>query len=345
MTETEIVSFVLRFTKTSNDSSTPSHIWRGVIRHVQSEEHCNFTRFSDAMAFMEKYVELSPEEPMDNFALVNDINLHYLDYGGAGEPLILMPGLTANAHSFDGLIAAGLSEHFRVLAVDLRGRGQSDKPETGYSMADHAADIIGLMDALELEKVILGGHSFGGLLTIYMAAHFPERVEKLVILDAAGELHPNIRQLIQPSLDRLGMVFPSWEVYKTAIQNMPFLMGYWDDAMESFFRADVIFNADGTVQPRSKPEAIGEAAEKGLLEPWQELLRQIDQPALLLNAPEPYGPPGTPPVTPEDKARETVAALKNGRYRRVPGNHMTMLFGENARTVVKAIVEFEMNRA
>ncbi len=277
---------------------------------------------------------------MDKFVDVNGLTLHYVDWGGDGPPLILMPGLTANARSFDGLMDAGLGEHFRVLAVDLRGRGQSGKPETGYSMADHAADIIGLMDALGLEKVILGGHSFGGLLTIYMTAHFPERVEKLVILDAAGELHPNIRQLIQPSLDRLGMVFPSWDVFKSAVQAMPFLLGYWDDAIESFFRADVQTNPDGTVQARSKPEAIAEAAEKGLLEPWRDLLAQLDQPALLLNAPEPYGPPGTPPVTPEDKARETVAALKNGRYVRVPGNHMTMLFGENARAVVSALAEF-----
>lgn len=289
---------------------------------------------------MAQYVDVTTEGPVDGFAFVNSINLHYLDYAGDGTPLILLPGLTANARAFDGLIAAGLTGHFRVLAVDLRGRGQSDKPATGYSMADHAADIIGLMDALGWEKVILGGHSFGGLLTFYMAANFPARISKLVIIDAAGELHPDIHQLIQPSLDRLGMIFPSWEAYKSAMQKMPFLRGYWDDALEAYFRADVQFNPNGTVQPRSNAAAIAEAAGKGLEEPWQDYLRAIKQPVLLLNAPEAYGVPGTPPVLPAVQAQATVAALENAQYVRIPGNHITMLFGNNARAVVAALAAF-----
>jgi pimeloyl-ACP methyl ester carboxylesterase len=97
---------------------------------------------------------------------VNDIQLHYLDHPGGDPPLVLMPGLTANAYSFDGLINAGLSSALRVLALDLRGRGLSDKPDSGYSMADHAADVLGLLNALEFQRVVLGGHSFWGLLTL-----------------------------------------------------------------------------------------------------------------------------------------------------------------------------------
>ncbi|HEX8185076.1 MAG TPA: alpha/beta hydrolase, partial [Blastocatellia bacterium] len=85
---------------------------------------------------------------MDHFADVNDIQLHYIDYAGSEPVLVLLPGLTANAHAFDGLIQAGLNARFRVLAVDLRGRGLSDKPAVGYSMAQHAADVIALLDHL-----------------------------------------------------------------------------------------------------------------------------------------------------------------------------------------------------
>src|SRR2546421_6039359 len=108
---------------------------------------------------------------LDRFAQVNGIQLHYLEYANNGQTMLLFPGLTANAHCFDGLMQAGLNDHFHILALDLRGRGLSDKPETGYSLADHAADVIGLMDFLELERAIIGGHSFGGLLTMYLAAH------------------------------------------------------------------------------------------------------------------------------------------------------------------------------
>ena len=101
----------------------------------------------------------------------NHINIHYLDSETAGETIILMHGLTANAHTFDGLLKEGLGKKYRIISVDLRGRGLSDKPTEGYTMKDHAQDILGLMDILGLEKCIIGGHSFGALLTFYMAFH------------------------------------------------------------------------------------------------------------------------------------------------------------------------------
>ena len=79
---------------------------------------------------------------MAHFVQTNNIQLHYLSHPGEGPTLVLLPGLTANAHAFDGLIQAGLSPRYRVLALDLRGRGLTDKPTTGYSMADHAADSL-----------------------------------------------------------------------------------------------------------------------------------------------------------------------------------------------------------
>lgn len=277
---------------------------------------------------------------MAHFVQTNNIQLHYLAHPGAGPTLVLMPGLTANAHAFDGLIQAGLSPRYRVLALDLRGRGLSDKPASGYSMADHAADVIGLLDALDLGQVILGGHSFGGLLTFYMAAHYPERFSKLVIIDAAGSLHPRSRELIQPSVDRLGKTLPSWEAYLQAMKQMPFFEGWWDPAIESYYQADVQRNDDGTVQARSRPEAIIEAVEKALAEPWAQHLALIRQPALLLNALGPYGLAGAPPLLPLEQAQATVKALPDCRYVEIPGNHMTMLFGQGAHRIVEAITDF-----
>lgn len=277
---------------------------------------------------------------MDQFVRVNNIQLHYLDHQGGDPPLVLMPGLTANACSFDGLIKAGLSPALRVLALDLRGRGLSQKPDSGYSMDDHAADVIGLLDALELRQVVLGGHSFGGLLSIYMAARHPERVSKLVIIDAAGSMHPQVRELIKPSVDRLGKVLPSWEAYLESMKQMPFYQGWWDPTIESYYRADVEVRGDGTVKPRSRPEAIIEAVEKALAEDWAQHLRAVRQPVLLLNAPGPFGPPRTPPVLPREQAMDTVNKLSDGRYVEIPGNHMTMLFGEGAQRIVEAILAF-----
>lgn len=282
---------------------------------------------------------------MDKFIQTNGIRLHYLDHAADGPTLLLMPGLTANAHSFDGLVAAGLVPTLRLLALDLRGRGLSDKPESGYSLADHAADVIGLLDELGLASVVLGGHSFGGLLGLYLAAHFPDRVQKLVVIDAAAEMHPDTRSLIQPAIDRLGKPLPSWESYLAAVKVMPFFYHWWDPAVESYFRADVETLPDGQVISRSSPAAITEAVEHVLAENWREKLPQISQPTLLLNATGSYGLPGAPPLLPREQAEATVAALPGGSYCPVPGNHMTMLYGTGAARIVEALIPFVSGQA
>ena len=130
-----------------------------------------------------------------------------------GPTLVLAPGLTANAHSFDGLMRAGLGDVAHVLALDMRGRGESDAPATGYAMEDHARDVLGLLDALELERVVMGGHSFGGLLTYWLAANHPERVERCVVIDAPagdrpgdGRAGPALARPPRPGLPVLGRV-------------------------------------------------------------------------------------------------------------------------------------------
>jgi hypothetical protein len=153
-------------------------------------------------------------------------------------------------------------------------------------------------------------------------------------------IHPSTAELIKSSLKRLEKVFPSWPVYKSEMKKMPYLDGYWDPAVEAFFQADMEVQEDGTVQSRARPEIIGQVFDLALDEPWTEYIRRIGQPALLINAPGPYGPPGSPMVIPENDARETASKLRHCRYTKVPGNHITMLFGENAPFVVDAITNF-----
>jgi pimeloyl-ACP methyl ester carboxylesterase len=168
-----------------------------------------------------------------NFVRSNGIDLHYLDHPGQEPTVVLLPGLTGNAYIFDGLIQAGLSPRFRVLALDLRGRGQSDAPPAGfdptapaanYTMADHAADMVGVIDALGVDHPVLAGHSFGGMLALHLAAHFPERFQRVVVLDwAIALMVPATRELLKPTLARLGQVAPSWEVFLAAMKRLPFL--------------------------------------------------------------------------------------------------------------------------
>lgn len=277
---------------------------------------------------------------IDRYVETNGLRLHFIDHGAGEKTLVLTHGLSANAHSFDGLIAAGLAEGMRVLTVDLRGRGESDKPDTGYSMDDHAQDMLGLLDALGLERVVLGGHSFGGLLTYFMAAHHPERVERCVVLDAPAEVHGEILDQIKPSLDRLEAVLPSWDHYLDLIKTMPYYEGWWDPAIEGFYRADVDDNPDGTVQAKSHSDHIRQAVEGTLEIDWPALVRSVTQPTLFLRATDPFGPPGAPPIVSEAQGRTTVERLPDSRLVAIPGNHITYLFGSSAPAVVGAIHEF-----
>src|SRR5215467_12718304 len=210
---------------------------------------------------------------MDRLVNVNGIGLHCIEHEGGLPPVVLLPGLTANANSFDGLVEAGLAPRFRVVAIDLRGRGQSDKPATGYSMAEHAADVIGLMDSLGLKQAVVGGHSFGGMLAMYIASRFPGRVQKLLVLDsAAGLISPQTREMIKPSLGRLGRRFPSWQEYLDFIKKAPFFEDWWEPEIEGYYRADVETAEDGSVTPRSRYENIAEAMDRVSEIDWKEVV-------------------------------------------------------------------------
>ena len=277
----------------------------------------------------------------DRYVDTNRIRLHYLDHGGDGPTLVLAPGLTANAHSFDGLMHAGLGGAARVLALDLRGRGESDQPSSGYAMEDHAGDVIGFLDALGLERVVMGGHSFGGLLTYWLAARHPERVERCVVLDAPAAADPAIVKQIQASLDRLGRVYASWDEYAGLVRAMPYFdEGGWGPEVEAYFRADVRVLPDGTVQARSRPEHIREALEGTLAVDWTALVTRITQPVLLLRAPGSFGPPGSPPILSRADAERTVALMSDARLVDGVGNHLTFVFGRGAGVLRDAIAGF-----
>jgi pimeloyl-ACP methyl ester carboxylesterase len=277
----------------------------------------------------------------DRYVETNGIRLHYLDHAGPGPTLVLAPGLTANAHSFDGLVAAGLTDVAHVLALDLRGRGESDQPDTGYRIEDHAQDVLGLLDQLGLDAIVMGGHSYGGLLTYWLAANHPERVERCVVLDAPAEVDPGVVEQIRPSLARLGQVYESWEEYLAFVRAMPYFDdGGWSPEIEQFYRADVQTLEDGAVQARSRPEHIQAAVEGTLEVDWPATVARIGQPTLLLRAPGNFGPPGSPPILSRPDAERTVSLLPDGRLEDGVGNHLTFVFGDGARVLTQRIATF-----
>lgn len=121
-----------------------------------------------------------------NFVNVNGIRLHYLDWGGTGPTLIFLTGMGSSAYIFNKF-APRFTDQFRVLALTRRGHGDSDYPETGYDADTLVEDIRQFMDRLQVETASLAGHSLAGVELTHFAATYPERVEKLIYLDALDD--------------------------------------------------------------------------------------------------------------------------------------------------------------
>jgi non-heme chloroperoxidase len=112
------------------------------------------------------------------------VRLHYLDFGGTGAPIVFLAGLGNTAHAFDDF-APRFTDRFHVIAVTRRGFGESTHPTTGYDTPRLVEDIRTLIDRLHFQRVILIGHSIAGEEMSRFAATYPDRVAKLVYLDAA----------------------------------------------------------------------------------------------------------------------------------------------------------------
>ena len=275
---------------------------------------------------------------MRNYVEANGITLHYLEYG-TGPTLVLAHGLTANAHSFEALIAAGLADHFRVIAPDLRGRGLSTKPATGYSLEDHAMDMLGMLDGLDLQSVIFGGHSYGGYLAYLMAAEYPERVDRCIAIDSPSRPDPGILEQIKPALDRLSMTLPSVDEYLGRMKAMPWFADSWNEHLESFYIHDLQTLPDGSVTPRSNPDNITEAALDTLKVDMPATVAAIFRPTLLIRAVQPLVA-GLPIIFPDDTAKEAMESLADAQLVDVDADHYQVVIGTGASETTRAIVEF-----
>jgi len=129
------------------------------------------------------YVPVKAQEKIkDGFATVNGVRLHYL-IAGKGAPVILLHGYAQNSHMWRPLIPE-LAKTHTVIAPDLRGFGQSAKPDTGYTKKLMAQDIHALAISLGFAKETIVGHDIGLMVAYAYAAQYPNEVDRIVLMDA-----------------------------------------------------------------------------------------------------------------------------------------------------------------
>ena len=111
---------------------------------------------------------------------VNDIEMYY-EVKGEGPKLCFISGSYGDLRRKPNVFDSPLANHFKILAFDQRGLGQSSKPDKPYSMVDYANDASGLMEALNWDSAHVMGRSFGGMVAQELSIRHPEKIEKLVI--------------------------------------------------------------------------------------------------------------------------------------------------------------------
>jgi pimeloyl-ACP methyl ester carboxylesterase len=175
-------------------------------------------------------LDLATVEKPGRLISVEGVELHYTETG-QGPPILLIHGLNGCTFSFRHL-APLLSDGFRVLALDLMGFGYSERPpHADYSLVAQARLVSGFLDALGIEKASVLGHSLGGAVAMHLAVRFPDRVEKLILVDSASdsETRRGVRsaRLSRPLLP----VVAVFTVQNRRFRRMSLRSGFYDPAL------------------------------------------------------------------------------------------------------------------
>jgi pimeloyl-ACP methyl ester carboxylesterase len=128
----------------------------------------------------------------DRFVMVRNHNIHYVETG-EGPPVLLIPGAWSTYRYWNRVIPL-LSSHYRLLALDYLGVGDSDKPRSGfgYTVEEQADLIAGMIETLQISKVHIIGTSYGGSIALNIAARYPNRLGSIVSIEGNGMKHKKV---------------------------------------------------------------------------------------------------------------------------------------------------------
>jgi pimeloyl-ACP methyl ester carboxylesterase len=186
-----------------------------------------------------------------------EVSLEARHWPGGRPPFLLVHGLASNARLWDGVAARLNAAGHRVVAVDQRGHGQSDKPDHGYDFATVTADLVALIDALDLAPAVAAGQSWGGNVVLELAHRYPDRLLGVACVDG-GTIE-------------LSRALPEWEDAATALAP-PQLAGTPAAEIESYMRRA---HADWPPEGIDGALANFEVLADGTVTPWLTRARHM----------------------------------------------------------------------
>jgi pimeloyl-ACP methyl ester carboxylesterase len=227
--------------------------------------------------------------PREMFIEANGLRFHALDWAGQGEGLACLHGLASQARMFDR-VAPLLIDAFRVIAIDQRGHGLSDKPDSGYDFATITADLDAILNTLKIDRAVLAGHSWGGNVALHYAVDHPDRVSGLVLIDGGflqiGDRRdwPTTAKFLEPP-DLIGTPVDEFRA------NLKLWLGAaWSPEAEAITLQNFEVRADNTLAPRLKKSNHMQVVRALWEHRPSELWPQVQCPVLMIPAvgPEPH---------------------------------------------------------
>jgi len=146
---------------------------------------------------------------------INDIEIYYEQHGH-GEPLLLITGLSAD-HTAWLNVLDGLSVNFQVTIFDNRGAGMTSCPDKPYTTEQMADDTAGLMQALNIDKAHIIGHSMGSCIAQQLAIRHPEKINKLILYASAAKLDPRSLYILQERIRLWEKHYPNEDIYRSIL--------------------------------------------------------------------------------------------------------------------------------
>lgn len=201
--------------------------------------------------------------PESKFVQANGIKQHYLDWGGGNPPLLMTHGTSLMGAAWIP-VARHLTAHYHVIALDLRGHGDSEKSSGGYTWDTLGQDVSAFLDALELNHVFAVGHSRGGGVIIMSAPYCTERMRGVLLIEPSILMRdptevvitaPTPRNLESAErARRRRAVFASRQEAFDSYQGRGMFKGWPDDNLHLFLEHATFDRPDGQVELKCPPE-------------------------------------------------------------------------------------------
>ena len=284
--------------------------------------------------------------------LPGEVELAISRAGDGPDPVICLHGITAQHRAFNA--AARLIGPSRgLVGVDLRGRGDSEKPESGYGLEVHAADVVRVLDHLGLRDAVLIGHSMGGFVALKTALAHPDRVRALALIDGGWprvEAAPEemtdeqereaeaIREGLARAFGRLEMTFETPEAYLDFwFPDQNLTIGDLPPDLADYYFYD-LQRVEGGYNPKcSTAAARHDSPAVSEKSPTADEMRGVACPVALVRASEGFFP-GSAPLIP-DATRDAMAGVLDLRSETLVegANHYTILWPEYTRVWVDKV--------